>query len=62
MVGLPKSMRYNIIIICVDRLTKIRYFMLIINKIIAEGTANLFIINVYKLHGFPNIVMFNHGP
>ena len=62
MVGLLESMRHNIIIIYVNRLTKIKYFMLIINKIIAKGTANLFITNVYKLHGFPNIVVSNYGP
>ena len=55
-------MGHNAIMICVDRLTKIKYFMLITNKIIAEGTANLFITNVYKPHGFPNIVVFNYGP
>ena len=55
-------MGHNIIMVYVDRLTKIRHFMLIINKITAKGTANLFIINVYKLHGFPDIVVSNYGP
>ena len=55
-------MGYNVVIICVDKLTKIKYFVLIINKITAEGTANLFIINVDKLHRFPNIVVSDYGP
>ena len=55
-------MGYNIIMICVDRLIKIRYFVLIINKIIAKGTADLFITNVYKLHRFSDTVISNYGP
>ena len=62
MVGLPESMRHNAIMVRVDRLIKIRHFVLTINKIIAKGTANLFITNVYKLHGFSNIVVSNYGP
>ena len=55
-------MGHNAIMVCVDRLTKIRHFVLTTNKIIAEGTANLFVTNVYKLHGFPDTVVSNHGP
>ena len=33
-IRLLESKGYNIIIICVDRLTKLRYFILIMNKII----------------------------
>ena len=55
-------MGYNVIIICVNRLTKIRHFMPTINKITAEGTTNLFINNVYRLYGFPNIVVLDRGP
>ena len=36
--------------------------MVITNKITAEGTSNLFINNVYRLHGFPNIVVLDYGP
>ena len=61
MVGLSESMGYNIIMIYIDRLTKIRYFILIIIEITAEGTINLFINNVYKLHGFPAIVVLDYG-
>ena len=55
-------MGHNIIMVCVDRLTKIKYFVLTTNKITAEGTANLFITNVYKLYGFPDIVISDYGP
>ena len=62
MIGLLESMRYNAIIICVNRLIKIRYFVPTTNEIIAEGTTNLFINNVYRLHRFPNTVISDRGP
>ena len=55
-------MGHNAIMVYVDRLTKIRHFVLTINKITAEGTANLFITNVYKLHEFPDTVISDYGP
>ena len=57
MVRLPEFMSYNAIIVYMDRLIKIRHFISIINKITAEGTANLFITNIYKLYGFPSTVI-----
>ena len=36
-----------------------RHFIPTTNKITTKGTANLFINNVYKLHGFPDNVVFN---
>ena len=62
MIGLLESMRYNAIIICVNRLIKIRHFVPTTNEIIAEGTTNLFINNVYRLHRFPNTVISDRGP
>ena len=55
-------MGYNAIIVCVDRLTKIRHFVPTINEITAEGTADLFIANVYKLHKFSNTVISDRRP
>ena len=46
----------------IDRLIKIRHFISIINKIIAEGITNLFIINIYKLYNFLNIIVSDRGP
>ena len=61
-IGLLESMGYNAIIICVNRLTKIRHFMPTTNEITAEGTANLFINNVYRLYGSPDTVVSDCGP
>ena len=61
MIRLSKSIDHNVIIVYIDRLIKIRHFISIINKIIAEGTANLFVTNIYKLHGFPSIIISDRG-
>ena len=49
-IKLSESIKYNIIIVYVDRLIKIKYFILIIYKIIVKDTINLFVNNVYKLY------------
>ena len=56
-ISLSESEGYNIIIIYVDRLTKLRHFILIINKITAQGIVYLFIENIYKYYRFPKIIM-----
>ena len=56
-IGLLESKGYNIIIICVDYLIKLRHFILIINEITAQGIVRLFIENVYKHHGFLKIIV-----
>ena len=60
-VRLSEFIGYNAIIVYVDRLIKIRYFISITNEIIAEGTANLFIINIYKLYSFLSIIVSDKG-
>ena len=56
-INLLESKGYNIIIIYVNYLIKLRYFIPIINKIITQGTVRLFIENIYKYHRFPKIIM-----
>ena len=58
--GLLESEGYNIIIIYIDRLTKIRHFIAIRNDISAQDTAHLFINNIYTLHGFPKTIISNY--
>ena len=60
-VGLSESEGYNVIIIYVDRLTKIRYFIAIRNNISAQDTAHLFINNMYTLRGFPKTIVSDYG-
>ena len=61
-VRLPESMGYNAIMVCVDRLTKMRHFIPTTNEITAEDTADLFVNNIYKLHGFPHSTVSDRGP
>ena len=60
--GLSESEEYNIIIIYINCLIKIRYFIIIRNNISTQDITHLFINNIYALHGFPKIIVSNYGP
>ena len=60
-VGLPVSEGYNAIMVCIDRLTKMRHFVPTTSEVTAEDTADLFLNYVYKLHGFPDTVVSDRG-
>ena len=60
-VGLSELEEYNIIIICVDYLIKIKYFIAIRNNISTQDIAHLFINNIYALHGFPKTIVSDYG-
>jgi len=59
---LPLAQGYDSILVVVDRLTKIVYFVLTTEKILAEGLARLFWDNVWKLHGLPKSIISDRGP
>jgi len=48
---LPLAQGYDSILVVVDRLTKMVYFIPTTEKMSAEGLARLFRNNVWKLHG-----------
>jgi len=48
---LPLTQGYDSILVVVDRLTKIVHFIPTMEKTSAEGLAQLFRDNVWKLHG-----------
>jgi hypothetical protein len=56
----PSSNGFINIIIVVDRLIKMRY-MIFIKLINAILVAEYFIKHVFKLYGFLNLIIFNHG-
>ena len=60
--GLSESERYNTIIIYINRLTKIRYFITIRNNISTQDTAHLFINNIYALYRFPKTIISDYRP
>ena len=51
--GLPKSYGKDVIMVVVDRLTKYAHFMALKHPYSAVVVAQLFLDNVYKLHGMP---------
>ena len=59
---LPVSSDYDSILVVCDRFLKMLHFVAMTEKITAEGLANLFKDNVWKLHGLPESVILNRRP
>jgi len=59
---LPLAQGYDSILVVVDQLTKIVYFIPTTEKTSAEGLARLFRDNVWKLHGLPESIILDRGP
>jgi len=58
---LPIAQGYNSILVVVDRLMKIVYFIPTTEKTLAEGLARLFRDNVWKLHRLPESIILDRG-
>ena len=59
---LPLAQGYNSILVVVDRLTKMVYFIPITEKTLAEGLTRLFRDNVWKLYRLPESIISDRGP
>jgi len=59
---LPLAQEYDLILVVVDRLTKIIHFIPTTEKTLAEGLARLFRDNVWKLHGLSESIISDRGP
>ena len=59
---LPIAQGYDSILVVVDQLTKMVYFISTTEKTSAEGLARLFRDNVWKLHGLLESVISDRGP
>lgn len=57
--GLPQSGSSNAILVVVDRYSKYVHFMPLRHPFQAAGVANLFMDNVYKLHGLPSVIILD---
>ncbi|GKC79313.1 ty3-gypsy retrotransposon protein, partial [Tanacetum coccineum] len=55
--GLPKSQGKSVIMVVVDRLRKYAYFIPLQHPFNAQQVAQLFLDNVYKLHGLPSNIV-----
>lgn len=55
--GLPKSQGKTTIFVVVDRLTKYAHFIPLTHPYTAKDVAQLFLDNIYKLHGLPTTIV-----
>nr|GEX82830.1 protein kinase-like domain, phloem protein 2-like protein [Tanacetum cinerariifolium] len=60
--GLPKVKGKDIIFVVVHRLTKYSHFMVLGHPYSAKEVAQVFIDNVYKLHGCPSSIISDRDP
>ena len=59
---LPLVQGYDSILVVVNRLTKIVYFISTMEKTSVEGLARLFRDNMWKLHRLPESIISDRGP
>jgi len=59
---LPLAQGYDSILVVVDRFTKIAHFIPTTEKTSAEGLAQLFRDNIWKLYGLPDSIISDRGP
>ena len=59
MEGLPKSHGKEVILVVVDRLSKYAHFLDLSHPFAARDVAQLFLDNIYKLHGLPQTIVSN---
>jgi len=59
---LPLAQKYNSILVVVNRLTKIVYFISTIEKTLAEELAKLFRDNVWKLDRLSKSIILDRRP
>ena len=59
---LPLAQGYDLILVVVNRLTKMVHFVPTTENTLAEGLAQLFRENVWKLHGLSKSIISDRGP
>jgi len=59
---LPLAQEYDSILVVVNKLTKIVYFIPTMERISVKGLAQLFRDNVWKLHRLPKSIISDQGP
>jgi hypothetical protein len=55
--GLPRSYHYDTIMVVIDKLTKYGHFIPLKHPYSAVSIARLFLDNIYKLHGMPQVII-----
>jgi hypothetical protein len=57
--GLPNSHGKDIVMVVVDRLSKYAHFILLSHPYTASIVAQLFLDQIFKLHGLPKSIVSN---
>jgi hypothetical protein len=60
--GLPSSSHANCILMVVDKFTKYANFIRLSHPYTASSVAQMFFVNVYKLHGLPSTIISDRDP
>lgn len=60
--GLPSSGHANCILVVVDKFTKYAHFIPLSHPYTASSVAQVFFVNVYKLHGLPSAIISDRDP
>jgi hypothetical protein len=55
--GLPTSNKYNTILVVIDKFTKFAHFLPLRHPYTAASIAQIFVDNVYKNHGLPEVII-----
>ena len=61
-VGLPKSGNNSFIMVLVDHLSKYAHFFSLQHPFKSSKVAQIFMDNIFKLHGMPYSIVSNHDP
>ena len=61
-VGLPKSGNKSVIMVIVDHLSKYAHFCVLQHPFTSSTMAQLFMDQVFKLHGMPHSIVSDHDP
>jgi hypothetical protein len=60
--GLPTSEGKDAIFVIIDRLTKYAHFVEISSKAKASQVVDSYVKNIFKLHGFPKVIISDRDP